>query len=43
LSYGAGVQTEINKDWYAQADYMVFSKKDGTTAKGLGLSVGYRF
>lgn len=43
LSYGAGVQTEINKDWYAQADYMVFSKKDGATAKGLALSVGYRF
>ena len=43
LSYGAGVQTEINTDWYAQADYMVFSKKDGATAKGLGLSVGYRF
>jgi opacity protein-like surface antigen len=43
LSYGAGVQTEINKNWYAQADYMIFSKKDGATAKGVGLSVGYRF
>jgi len=43
LSYGAGVQTEINKDWYAQADYMVFSKKNGDTAKGFGVSVGYRF
>ena len=43
LSYGAGVQTEISKDWYAQADYMVFSKKDGDTAKGFGVSVGYRF
>lgn len=43
VSYGAGVQTVLNKDWYAQADYMVFSKKDGVTAKGLGVSVGYRF
>lgn len=43
LSYGAGVQTEINKDWYAQADYMLYSKKDGATAKGFGVSVGYRF
>jgi opacity protein-like surface antigen len=43
LSYGAGVQTEINKDWFAQADYMVFSKKDGVTAKGFGISAGYRF
>jgi opacity protein-like surface antigen len=43
FSYGAGVQTEINKDWYAQADYMVFSKKDGATAKGFGISAGYRF
>jgi opacity protein-like surface antigen len=43
LSYGAGLQTEITKDWYAQADYMVFSKKDGGTAKGFGISAGYRF
>ena len=43
LSYGAGLQTEINKDWYAQADYMVFSKKDGGTTKGFGVSAGYRF
>jgi hypothetical protein len=43
FSYGAGMQTEINKDWYAQADYMVLSKKDGTTAKGFGVSAGYRF
>lgn len=44
LSYGAGLQTEISKDWYAQADYyMVFSKKDGGTAKGFGVSVGYSF
>ncbi len=43
LSYGAGLQTDINKDWYAQADYMVFSKKDGGTAKGFGISAGYRF
>lgn len=43
VSYGVGAQTEINKDWYAQADYMMFSKKDGTTTKGLGVSVGYRF
>ena len=43
LSYGAGLQTEISKDWYAQADYMVFSKKDGGTAKGFGVSAGYRF
>jgi Outer membrane protein beta-barrel domain len=43
LSYGVGLQTEINKDWYAQADYMVFSKKDGGTAKGFGISAGYRF
>lgn len=43
LSYGVGLQTEINKDWYAQADYMIFIKKDGDTAKGLGISAGYRF
>ncbi len=43
VSYGAGFQTQINKDWYAQADYMVFSKKDGGTAKGFGVSAGYRF
>jgi len=43
LSYGAGLQTEITKDWYAQADYMVFSKKDGGTVKGFGVSAGYRF
>jgi opacity protein-like surface antigen len=43
LSYGAGVQTEITKDWYAQADYMVYIKKDGSTTKGLGVSAGYRF
>jgi len=43
LSYGAGVQTELNKDWYVQADYMVFAKKDGGTAKGLGIFAGYRF
>lgn len=43
LSYGAGLQTEINKDWYAQADYMLFSKKNGDTAKGFGISAGYRF
>ena len=43
LSYGVGIQTEINSDWYAQADYMMLSKKDGTTAKGIGVSVGYRF
>ncbi len=43
LSYGVGVQTEINKDWYAQADYMLFTKKDGDTAKGFGISAGYRF
>jgi hypothetical protein len=43
LSYGVGLQTEINKDWYAQADYMMFSKKDGVTAKGFGISAGYRF
>ena len=43
FSYGAGVQTVLTKDWYAQADYMIFSKKDGATSKGLGVSVGYRF
>lgn len=43
VSYGFGIQTVLNKDWYAQADYMLFSKKDGDTAKGLGVSVGYRF
>lgn len=43
VSYGVGAQTEINKDWYAQADYMMFSKKDGATTKGFGVSVGYRF
>jgi opacity protein-like surface antigen len=43
FSYGAGVQTEITKDWYAQADYMLYSKKDGVSVKGFGLSVGYRF
>lgn len=43
LSYGIGLQTSLTKDWYAQGDYMVFSKKDGVTAKGFGVSVGYRF
>lgn len=43
FSYGAGVQTEITKDWYAQADYMLYSKKDGASVKGFGLTVGYRF
>lgn len=42
-SYGVGMQTSLNKDWYAQADYMVFSKKNDITGKGLGVSVGYRF
>lgn len=43
LSYGVGMQTVVNKDWHVQADYMIFSKKDGVTAKGLGVSAGYRF
>jgi len=43
FSYGVGLQVSLNKDWYAQGDYTVFSKKDGLTAKGFGVSVGYRF
>lgn len=43
ISYGLGMQNFFNENWYIQSGYTVFLKKDGVSAKGFGLSVGYLF
>ena len=43
VAFGAGVQTQFNKDVYGQIDYMRFYSKDGVKADGLTFSVGTRF
>lgn len=43
ISYGIGLQNFLNESWYIQSGYTVFPKKDGLSAKGFGLSVGYVF
>jgi hypothetical protein len=43
ISYGFGMQNFFNQNWYIQSGYTVLPKKDGVSAKGFGLSVGYLF
>ncbi len=43
ISYGFGMQNFFDQNWYIQSGYTVLPKKDGVSAKGFGLSVGYLF
>jgi hypothetical protein len=43
FSYGLGANVNFTPRWYAGADWMRYTKKDGVTTEGPTLSVGYRF
>jgi hypothetical protein len=43
FSYGLGANFAFAPRWYAGADWMRYTKKDGVTSEGPTLSVGYRF
>ena len=43
LSYAAGLQYLFPKNWYGQVDYASYYYKNGATARGPSISIGYRF
>lgn len=43
LSYGGGVQVDLNSTQYILVDYMSYYRKNGVTSNGLGATFGMRF
>jgi len=43
IAYGAGIQTNLNKNIYGQFDFMHSYDRDNVYAKGFTISVGTRF
>ncbi len=43
LSYGGGVQIDLNSNQYFLVDYMSFYSKNGITSTGFGATFGLRF
>jgi hypothetical protein len=43
LSYGGGVQVDLNSTQYILIDYMSYYGKNGVTSNGLGATFGMRF
>ena len=43
LSYGAGAEYLINKNWVINADYIVYLKSESFTFSGINVGLRYRF